>query len=379
MPQPERQRTLLMVASSAGFGGGERNLLDLALAMAERGWRVSVAVPAEGRLSALLDAAGIPWHVTPMGGSGVFQGISVLRRLYRWLKPDIVHAHGLRASLIARLAKPWTGVRLVYSLHGLHYLHYPSALKRAAFQAGERLLRPLADSFVCVSEADRADAVAAGLVVPARTVVIPNGTGRPSPAGRAAERGRLGLGRQCAVLSLTRLEYEKGADLLVDVAAEVIGAHPRARFLVAGEGSRRPEVEAAIATRGLGDAVRLLGFSQDTGELLAAADVFLSTSRWEGLPYTVLEAMSAGLPVVAPAVGGMAEAVEDGVSGVLVAVGDTGAFADALSRLCADPRLRARMGKAGHARWESAFTLDRMLQSFETLYEGLADREAIAR
>ena len=381
MEQVERRRMLLMVASSAGFGGGERNLVDIALAMVERGWTVSVALPGPGRLSALLDTAGIGWHVTPMGGAMTLSGVWALRRMYLRLRPDVVHAHGLRASLIARLAKPGTGTPLVYSLHGLHYLHYPSELKRAAFQAGERALRPLVDRFVCVSEADHADAVAAHVVVASRTVVIRNGAAPVHAAERTAERASLGLGlgRRCAVLTLTRLEFEKGVDLLTPVAAAVLEHHPGVRFLVAGEGHERARLETAIDDAGLGERVRLLGFREDAAALLAASDVFLLTSRWEGLPYTVLEAMAAGLPVVAPAVGGMAEAVEDGVSGVLVPVADTAAFAEALGRLCGDAKVRARMGKAGHGRWQAEFTLERMVAAFESLYEELAPRTAIAR
>jgi L-malate glycosyltransferase len=367
--------SVLMVASSAGFGGGERNLLDLARATCARGWNVAVALPAEGRLSALLDDAGIAWHEMPPDAIG---GTRALRRLYAEAEPDIVHAHGLRASLPARLARVGAPRRLVYSMHGLHYLHYPSALKRAAFQTGERLLRPLADRFVCVSEADLAAAIAARVVVERRAVVIRNGVPAPALPDRAVARASLGLDERPAVLSLTRLEPEKGVDVLLATAEHVRAQGIDARFLVAGEGSQRETAEAIVRDKGL-DAVELLGFRSDIGTLLAAADVFLLTSRWEGLPYTVLEAMAAGLPVIAPAVGGVPEAVEDGVTGFLARPGDVEGFSADVARLCGDADLRASMGAAGRERWAKAFSLDAMLAAFEALYDELVDVRAIER
>lgn len=363
---------VLMVASSAGFGGGERNLLDLTRALTARGVRVEVAVPAPGRLSALLDAEEIRWHAVPMGGSGIFGGALALRRLYRRVQPAIVHAHGLRASLPARLARIGTTLRLVYSLHGLHYLHYPSAGKRWAFLAGERSLRSLADRFVCVSAADREAAVAAGAVIAARTAVVHNGV-PPAPArDREASRAAFGLAAEdVAVVSLMRLEPEKGPDVLVSAVARLAERGIRPRVLIAGDGSLRQATGAAIAAAGLGETVTLLGFTEDPDALLAAADVFVLASRWEGLPYSVLEAMAHGLPVVAPATGGMAEAVDPRVSGALVPPGDAAALADALSPLVEDAALRERQGAAGLRRWREGFTLEEMTSRFAALYADL--------
>ena len=137
----------------------------------------------------------------------------------------------------------------------------------------------------------------------------------------------------------------------------------------------RSSIKRSIYSLGLSNRVFLLGERNDVPSILASSDVFVLPSNWEGLPYTVIEAMMAGLPVVATSVGGVPELVEDGVTGFLVPRSDPEALAEALQRLIDDPELRERMGKAGRQKAMCEFTLDRMLRETEKVYEEVLGRE----
>jgi glycosyltransferase involved in cell wall biosynthesis len=173
---------------------------------------------------------------------------------------------------------------------------------------------------------------------------------RPDPAARDRIRQSLGVPpRRVVITAVSRLVWHKGYPEL----AEAMHAIPQAELWVAGERlptDRGADMEALLRGAGLGERLRMLGYREDIPAILAASDIFVLPSRFEGLPMSVIEAMLTGLPVIAAAVRGPREQVVEGVTGLLVPPGDAAALGQALARLAADPALRTSMGEAGRAR-----------------------------
>jgi L-malate glycosyltransferase len=205
--------------------------------------------------------------------------------------------------------------------------------------------------------------------------VIYNGIDLAAFAGaaeRSVVRQEFGVAdEEFVILQVARLDPLKDHVTALRTLERVVQQRPDARLLVAGEGPELPTIQAAVAHLGLQRQVRLLGLRTDVPRLLAAADLFLLTSVSEGIPLTVIEAMAAGLPVVATPVGAIAVAIEDGKSGLLVPVRDAGALEAALRRLIEDAALRQALGAAARARVESVFAFEAVVARLAAIYDEL--------
>jgi glycosyltransferase involved in cell wall biosynthesis len=199
--------------------------------------------------------------------------------------------------------------------------------------------------------------------VPAHKIaIVPNGldTSSPPPA-RVRPRLR-------KVVMVANLRPEKGHDVLIDAATAVLRRFPDATFEIVGDGPERSRVIAATAARGVSHAFSFLGHCEDVATRLAANDIFVLPSRSEAFPNALLEAMAAGVPVVASGVGGILELVEDGRNGLLAAPGDARALAAALCRLMGDGASGARLAEAAQHDVQARYSFDRMVTAFESLY-----------
>lgn len=227
----------------------------------------------------------------------------------------------------------------------------------------------VASVLVSVSGKTLEQALRAG-VRPERNLVIPNGI-PPMTIGsvdRLAVRHNIGIEDGGALLlSVGRLVYQKGHEYLVQAMPRVLNRFPATTAVICGEGALRPDLETQISDLGLNGRVKLLGNQNDIGKFLASADVFVLPSRWEGLPVALLEAMAAGLPVVATRVEGVDEVVEDERQGLLVPPEDSDAVASALLQLIGDEGLRRQIGEAGRERVASLYTLDIMCDHYLSL------------
>src|SRR5581483_5478407 len=226
-----------------------------------------------------------------------------------------------------------------------------------------RLIGRLATAVVCVSEEERRVAIATGAARPGRAVVIHNAVDVASLPRRRERNGAVRL------ISVGRMRPPKDFVTLTRALAGLPAASFHAQIV--GDGPDRPALEAELAASTLNGELELTGERSDVPELLAESDAFVLSSRSEGLPLSVLEAMAVGLPVVATAVGGVPELVEDGLTGFLVPAGDEDAMRDRLAQLVADPDLRRSMGLAARARAERLFDLPAMRQAHVELYERL--------
>jgi glycosyltransferase involved in cell wall biosynthesis len=358
------------LAGSAEWAGGERYLELLARHLDRRRVRLAVVAPAEGPLRAALEALEVPVHVVDLERRLVRPGaIGELARLLRRLSADIVQSHGARSNFYARLAGARAGVPVLCTVHNSLRDYPVRAARRALYLAMDRLTLPLAAGILCV---------AAGLAreYGRRARVIPNGVDLaefdPAAVSGPATRQALGLGAGPVVGFVGRLTEQKDPLAFVRAVAAVAADVPGLQALVVGDGPLRPALLAEAARCGVAGAFRLAGVRRDVPALLAAMDVLLLPSRSEGFPFAVLEAMAMERAVVATAVNGVPELVEDGVTGVVVPPGDAPALARAAGALLADgPRARA-LGRAARRRVAERFTVERMVAETEQLYRELA-------
>jgi len=324
--------------------------------MRARGHEV-IGVCAEGRFLSGPRAEGFRIETLALERSVSFRAhwraFRELVRLFRAERPDLVHAHMPISGFLARMAAWWAGVpRIAYTAHGF-WFNFPGSWLRSAIGFGmEWLAARVTGTFLTVSEAEASDA--RRLHIHRGAIGIGNGRDPAQygcdPAARHRIRAELRVpDERVVVLAVSRLVWHKGYPEL----AAAMQAVPDAMLWVAGErlvSDRGPDMEALLRAAGLGERLRLLGYREDVPALMAAADIFVLPSRFEGLPMSVIEAMLTGLPVIAGDVRGPAEQVVSEVTGLLVPPGDAPALGRALRRLVADPALRKRMGEAGHAR-----------------------------
>jgi len=291
-------------------------------------------------------------------------GLIELIRLIRRVRPDVVHAHSSKAGVLARVAAAVCRVRaVVFTAHGWAFKAEPGYRSRLYLNA-DRATAAVTSAVICVSETERREGLAARTCRPARTVVIRNGV----DASRFGIRTHAEVPRP-QLISVGRLKAPKDFETLLDALALLDGLSFEA--IVVGDGPDLEHLEARSRRLGLVDRVTFAGEQPDVPERLARADCFVLSSVSEGLPISVLEAMAAGLPVVASDVGGVHELVGEGVTGSLVPPRDPEALAAALRPVLADAGLRARLGQAGRAEVEMSFSIEAFQRGHLDLYARL--------
>ncbi len=356
---------VLLVITLAEVGGAQRYVASLVPALCEE-FDVAVAAHGSGFLREAVLAAGgryLPLaHVRrPLDPRRDLLGLAELVRLLRRERPQIVHANSSKAGVLGRLAAAATGVPVrLFTAHGWAF-NAREGRTATAYLWADRLMRPLTTTVICVAETERRIGLEARTCAAGRTVVIPNGVPLDGPRRRPAPAGA-----PLRLLSVGRLRAPKDFVTLV----RALAALPRgtARLRIAGEGPDRAAIEEEVRRLRLGDAVELLGTRSDVDALLADSDAFVLSSRSEGFPMSVVEAMAAGVAVVACTVGGVPEAVRDGETGLLVPRGDIAALAAALRALQADPSRVDAMGAAGRRRAEEHFDITAFRRAHVELY-----------
>jgi glycosyltransferase involved in cell wall biosynthesis len=343
-------------------GGVARYVVAACLDQLARGWTVTVACPDGGRLADDLTRAGIPWLRWPAvrspGPESMAEALR-LRALTVRVRPDVVHLHAAKAGLAGRL-----GLRrrlpLLFQPHGWSWLAAQGAL-RTASMSWERAAARWTDLFLCVGEAEEQQGRAHG--IQGRYAVVHNGVDldRFRPAGddaRAAARARLGIpGTAPLAVCVGRLTRQKGQDVLLGAWPAVRLLCPSARLALVGDGDLLPALRAAAPP-----GVQFAGAVDDVRDWLAAADVVVLPSRWEGLSLTVLEAFAVGRPVVVSDVPGLAEMVAGGL-GARVAPGDPVALAGAIALRLMNPAVARAEGAAAirhAARFDMRRTFERL-------------------
>jgi len=299
-----------------------------------------------------------------------------LTGLIRRGRYDVVHTHSSKAGILGRWAARLAGTPvIVHTVHGWGHHDRQHPLVRRLYVLLEQVAQRITDRLIVVSPRNIQKGLADGIATPEKYVTIRSGIelarfqqpARP----REAVRAELGIPLGAAVVgTVTRLSPQKAPLDFVAAAAQVAAYRQDVHFVIVGDGPLRADVEARVVASGLAERVHLTGLRRDVADLMHSFDVFALTSLWEGLPRVLPQAMAAGLPIVATAVDGNAEAVADGINGFLTPPGDPQAMAIALLRLLEDPTLASRFGEAGQARADE-FSAQKMIRDIAALYEAL--------
>jgi glycosyltransferase involved in cell wall biosynthesis len=374
---------VLHVITRLIVGGAQENTVDSASGFDARSIEAEVLcgpeTGPEGSILAEARARGVRVTVEPSLRRAL-RPLADLRALWRTARFvrrgrfDVVHTHSSKAGIVGRWAAWLAGTpRVVHTVHGWSFHERQPAAVRALYLALERASARITERLVCVTARDVQKGLAARIGVPAQYQVIRSAidvAGFAAPRrSRAEVRSEWGLPAEAAVVgAVTRLSSQKAPLDLVAAAAEVSRVRPDVRFVIVGDGPERAAVERRIRELGLSGATRLLGLRRDVADLLAGLDVFLLTSLWEGLPRALVQAMAAGVPVVATAVDGCTEVVRDCETGLLVPPGRPDEAARAVLRLLDDPELAGRLRRAARASVDKEFDTERMLAQLASLY-----------
>ncbi len=355
-----------LVTRSDNIGGAQVHVRVLAAAMRRAGHDAWVVVGGTGPFTETLKADGIPClslrHLTaPISPWHDLHAVGELRRAFRELGSDIVSTHSSKAGVLGRFAARSVGIPVVFTAHGWSFTPGVPRASAAVYRLMERLAAPLAARIITVSEFDRQLAIRRRVSSAARLVTVHNGM-PDVPAELRADPATTPV----RLAMVARFEPQKDHETLFRALAGVKDLAWTIDLI--GDGPLMPGAQARCRELGLGERVRFLGAVPDVTPLLAAVQVFLLISNWEGFPRSILEAMRAGLPVVASRVGGVAEAVQHGGSGFLAPRQDEQAVAAALRALLPDAELRSRLGAQGRALFESRFHLSRTMANTLQVY-----------
>jgi glycosyltransferase involved in cell wall biosynthesis len=359
-------------------GGAERCLFELATRIDRRRFEPVVYCLARrpaGNPTSLadeLEQAGIA--VRCFGAGGWIALPKLVRRLGRQLiedRPQIVQTFLFHANVIGARAARRAGVERVVS--GIRVAERRSVWHLVVARWADRW----ADRHVCVSQSVRDFSLSRGYLPADKLLVIPNGVDverfaaaqGASPASLALPAGRR------AIACIGRLEEQKGVDWLLETMRPLFTQMPEHDLVLVGDGPLRAELEALAARLGISERVHFVGFRSDVAEILAASDLLVLPSRWEGMPNVVLEAMAAGRPVVATDVSGVTEALGGGAQEQVAPGNDPREFARKVAAILGQGELAARLGRENQARARAEFPLAAMVTAYERLYGALLSPE----
>lgn len=370
-------RRRIVYFSDAPYTGGAEKYLFLLASRIDRERFLPIAIinrnPALDTLRRWMEGAGITVHEVSLrlpytlGGTGAY--VALLRRL----RPSLLHLNlpgpfDSQFSLVAPLAR-LAGVRRIVSTE-----HLPMVPTFTKAKILKRFGTHWIDRVITVSENNRGHLSRIHGVPPDKIRVVHIGIPEPERGGGGDIRGELDLPSDAVLLVIAgTLEERKGHDTLFNA---IVRLPARVHLIVVGEGELRHAYERTVAGLGIGGRVHFLGRRNDVTAMLRCADVMVHPSRMDATPYVIVEALAAGLPVVASNVYGIPELIEDGVSGLLVPPDDEAALARTVMRFVEDPGMRGRFGSAARARYESHFTIDDHVRKSIGVYEELLGVDA---
>lgn len=366
------RRVVFIISRSDDIGGAQIHVRDLSTALRKRGVDAIVLAGRDGVLADQLRQRGVPFRSVRnlqrvSGPLQALRGVLEVRGILRELRPDLVSTHSTMAGVIGRVAARSLGIPVLFTAHGWGFTGDRPWWHRAPQWLAEWLLAPLAARVITVCDSDFEAAARTRLTSRARLLSIPNAMpelDQPLQADPASSPPR--------IIMVARMSAQKDHATLLHALARLTDLEWRLELI--GDGPLRKEVESTAARLGIHGRIDFAGFRSDVAERLAGSQVFVLASKWEGFPRSILEAMRAGLPVIASDVGGVRESVRDGETGFVVQSGDAAALGDRLRALIEDPALRARMGAAGRDLYERRYSLDRLVAQTTAAYDTVLAR-----
>jgi len=372
----EQPRVLHMTIGNE-WAGVAAHLHDLLPGLQQRGVDCGCALFSDGLLAERLRESAIPVHLQQRAIRYDPRVPFRVRRLLRERGTQVLHMHGYMAIVYGCLASLGMPIRRVVTFHqpSQRFSEIGNLRFRYSLKFAYRLAKSLGARFIAVSGDVRQSYLDNYGLDAERVSVIRNGVALDAAIddnrriGLRAERD-IPEGRPNVAI-VGRLDPIKGHRHFLDAAARLTAQGVELNYLVLGEGPLREELEQSSASLGLSERVRFYGFRKDVTEFLAVTDVLVIASDFEGLPYTLLQAMSAGVAVVATRCEGLVEVLRDGIDALLVERGAPEELADAVRRLIEDPQLRERLGAAGRQKIEQEFSREAMVETTLAMYRDL--------
>lgn len=368
---------VLQATFGMGIGGMERVIQDLCRYVDPAKFRFTVlCLSVRGPLADQIEAEGVPViyceNQTRMGK--YLRGLEI-GRILKEQRVDILQTHNTTAFIDGLIGARIAGVPVM--IHTDHCKNYPIEWR---WTVAENLASRLVDRVVAVSHHTKSELLHFEKIADSKVTVIHNGINPKLTRNVSADalRRELGLSPDDIVVgNVGRLEPQKGLDLLLAAAPEVLRAAPNVRFLIVGGGSLEADLKAQAVSLGISDRVVFTGWRTDAIDLMQLLDVFVSTSNFEGLPMVLLEATWFGKPIVATGVGGVPELVEDGFNGLILPDRDPARVAATLLRVVKDDVFRRRLGQNSRARYEERFTAQAMASAYQQIYEHYLQRKRV--
>ena len=360
---------ILFLITGLSYAGAENQLVQLCKGLKPKGCEIAVVSMTSPKAHVdELTELGVEVHTLNMSrGIPDPRGILRLRRIISRFKPDVVHSHLVHANILARVARLF--IRMPLLICTAHTRNEEGKIRELLY----RLTDPLCELTTNVSQ-DAVNHYIQEKIVPRHKIqFIPNGidvSRYHKQDTRNKTRETLGLAeQQFTWLAAGRFVPAKDYRNLVTAFRRVADLHPDSLLLIAGIGPEREEIEELCKTLGLQEHISFLGLRKDIPELMQAADAYVMSSRWEGMPIVLLEAAASGLPIVATDVGGNREVVQDGVTGLLVPAEDSWALGEQMLALMEkSPEDRQRMGEQGREYVQQHYTMDVVIDQWLSLY-----------
>ncbi len=388
MDNPKKIRVLHPITRLI-VGGAQENTMYTAALLDKGRFKVEILsgpqTGSEGSLIEEVRERGIPLAIFPdlLRQISPLHDLKALWKMRRFIQKGgftIVHTHSSKAGILGRLAarQARTPV-IVHTIHGWSFHDYMSPIIRWIYIFLERWIARFSDALVVVSDRDIQKGLQAGIGRREQyrciRSAIPLDEFDPRQVDRQAIRQELGIPSDAVVVgNVGRFSSQKNPLDWVRVAALVGQASPQAHFLLVGDGPLRSQVEEALKQAGLAGRATLTGLRRDVPQMMAAMDIFLLTSLWEGLPRVIPQAMAMGLPVIANRADGVTEAIQDGINGFLCSPGEIEQMANSCIDLAHHPLKRQEMGHRGQVYALQEFDLRRMISDLEALYDELLAR-----
>ncbi len=373
------------------IGGAQENTMYTAAMLNKERFSVEILsgpqTGSEGSLIEEVRSRGVPLTIFPdlVRQVSPFHDLRALSQMARFIrrgKFQIVHTHSSKAGILGRMAARLAGTPvIVHTVHGWSFHDYMSPTVRQIYMLLERWMASFTTTLIAVTKRDIDKGLQAGIGAPDDyhliRSAIPLDEFDPARYDRCAIRQELGIPTDAVVIgNVGRFSQQKNPLEWIRVAGSVARSHPQTRFLLVGDGPLRGEVESSLMQENLAGRTVLTGLRRDTPRLLAAMDVFMLTSLWEGLPRVLPQALSMGIPVLANKVDGIEEAVQEGISGYLCEPGNIELMAERCKRLVDHPEIRQEMGIRGRRLARDEFDLNSMIADIETLYNRLLERQS---
>lgn len=367
-------KKILLVITKSNWGGAQRYVYDLATGL-QNEFEVSVAFGGNGLLAKKLEEAHIKTFPINALQRDIFivhevKSFLELLKLFRMEKPDVVHLNSSKAGAIGALAARFAGIKkIIFTAHGWAFYENRSIWWKIPVALFQYLTVLLSDETICVSEKVRRDAHWM-FGVQRRLYTIHNGVNPIELLPREEARTKLATSVRAPfwIGTIAELHPRKQLETAIRAFGIIAKRFPQAVFVIVGEGQERKKYEQLIHDLGLNGCVILCGHINNAPAYLSAFDMFVSSSMAEGFAYAILEAGSAGLPIVATPVGGTPEIIENGITGLLFTSGDAPALATAFEQLLSDEPLRKKLSTAVHARTLNEFSIEHMIHKTAEVY-----------